>query len=161
MNEWLDLVQRFPLRPIRTRKEHQAAMEMVFELFQEDGNLSRDQTDYLTVLTDLITQYEARFDVNRVRTSPKEALTYLMEVNSLRQVDIAKIIGHETHVSMFLSGKRDLSKSEAVKLGERFCVDPLLFTRRLTDESGIVRTVARDAVAQQQVARRAGRKLRG
>ncbi len=50
-----------------------------------------------------------------------------MEEHKFKQADIARIIGYESHVSAFFAGKRNLSKTEAVKLGKYFAVDPSVF----------------------------------
>ncbi len=59
-----------------------------------------------------------------------------MEGHNFKQADIARIIGHESHVSAFFAGKRNLSKAEAMKLGTYFAVDPLAFLPSLLKKAG-------------------------
>jgi antitoxin component HigA of HigAB toxin-antitoxin module len=54
-----------------------------------------------------------------------------MQEHGLRQVDLLPYVKHKTHLSAFLKGKRNLSKSAAAKLGARFKVDPMLFLPRV------------------------------
>jgi HTH-type transcriptional regulator/antitoxin HigA len=50
-----------------------------------------------------------------------------MEVRSLKQVDLVKVIGSKGVVSEILSGKRAISKLQAKELGAFFHVSPALF----------------------------------
>lgn len=59
--------------------------------------------------------------------SPQQALRAIMEFNALSQADIGRLVGSESAVSMFLKGKRDLSKTQIKTLVERFRVDASLF----------------------------------
>lgn len=79
----------------------------------------------------LISDYEKPRTKNKGTASPQELLKYLMEEHKFKQADIARIIGHESHVSAFFAGKRNLSKSEAIKLGKYFAVDPTAFLPKL------------------------------
>ena len=49
-----------------------------------------------------------------------EVVRYLMEENSLTQVDLAPLFGGQSRVSDFLAGKRSLSNGQIEKLSERF-----------------------------------------
>ncbi len=125
-DSYLDLVRRFPLRPIRDDREHGAAVEIIEELIGH--RLDSGASDYLDTLTLLVNKYEDEchtpFDT---QLSPRQALKAIMDANGLSQADIAKIVGSESAVSMFLSGQRDLSKTHIKALAQRFRVDANLF----------------------------------
>ncbi|PYS09691.1 MAG: transcriptional regulator, partial [Acidobacteria bacterium] len=61
------------------------------------------------------------------KLGPQEALQALLESRNLRQVDLLPIFGSRSRVSDAVSGKREISKSQARKLGEFFSVSPDLF----------------------------------
>ena len=128
--EYLNLVEKFPLVPIRSKTQHTAALAASDPLFS-GKKLTRAESDYFDVLIQLIKKYEDEH-TQRVSITPQEALEYLMEMNDLTQTDIGHISGmQKSHVSEFLSGKRQLPKRATAKLGARFKVDPMLFIPRI------------------------------
>ncbi|MGH9842477.1 MAG: helix-turn-helix domain-containing protein [Blastocatellia bacterium] len=58
---------------------------------------------------------------------PHEILQALMEEHALRQADLLDVFGSRSRVSEAVSGKRAISKEQAKKLGERFCLSPAAF----------------------------------
>lgn len=95
------------------------------ELFGRD--LDSGSADYLDALLVLLNKYEDDNHGIDDTLTPRQALTALMQFNDLTQADIGRIIGGESAVSMFLSGDRDLSKSQIKRLATRFKVDASLF----------------------------------
>jgi HTH-type transcriptional regulator/antitoxin HigA len=52
---YLELVRRFPLRPIRTKRDYRLATKVMEELaIRGEDDLNGDERDYLDVLTDLV-----------------------------------------------------------------------------------------------------------
>lgn len=129
--DYFELVQAFPLVPIRSRKHFEKAVKIMKRLASRSAELSRAQSDYLSVLGDLIAQYEERLPKLESNITPMQALKYLMEVNHLTQADLAPLVGHLSNLSAFLSGKRQLSKTATLRLSERFKVSPALFLQQL------------------------------
>ena len=128
--EYIRLAQRFALLPIRDGKHLQEAVLVAKELASKQ-KISEEERGYFLVLCELIESYEKKLGRLGPRTTPAQALKYLMEVNGLSQVDLVPIVGHKSHLSAFLNGKRGLSKSNAIKLAQRFKVSPMLFLPRL------------------------------
>jgi HTH-type transcriptional regulator / antitoxin HigA len=126
-NEYIELIKRLPLAPIRSRKQFDTAIKLMKELCYRNLSLSHSEKDYLYVLSNLIIEYEKEHLDPPGKVTPVEALKYLMEVNNLKQSDLAPIVGHKSNLSAFLHGKRGLSKINAVRLGEYFKVSPALF----------------------------------
>lgn len=54
---YLELVRRFPLRPIRTEEELDAATVVIHSLIDKEV-LTPPEDDYLDVLSDLVIAYE-------------------------------------------------------------------------------------------------------
>lgn len=125
-DSYAGLVRRFPLRPIRNDAEHERAVEVVGGLIGR--KLDQGASDYLDTLVLLVNKYEdERHTPGGLDLSPRDALRAIMAANNLTQADVGNVIGSESAVSMFLSGRRALSKSHIRKLAERFRVDAGLF----------------------------------
>jgi HTH-type transcriptional regulator / antitoxin HigA len=56
--EYLDLVQEFPLMPIKNRSEYNAAMQMLSKLGIKDFHMTPIERNYFDVLDMLIHDYE-------------------------------------------------------------------------------------------------------
>ncbi len=108
------------------------------ELAYRAKDSSRAESDYLSVLGDLIAQYEKRLNLPQPKVSPVEALEYLMEMSGRTQAELALIIGHKSNLSAFLHGKRGLSKANAMRLAQYFKVSPALFLDSTTAAIAVV-----------------------
>jgi HTH-type transcriptional regulator/antitoxin HigA len=124
------LVALFPLVPLRDETHLNDAIVLMKELAYRRAELTSGEADYLSVLGDLIGQYERRLPKLGANMSPREALLYLMEVNNLTQADLVDLVGYKSNLSAFINGHRGLSKRAAVRLAEYFKVSPGLFLPR-------------------------------
>lgn len=124
--DYMSLIRRFPLVPIRTKAQLKRAASLVDELSDRVRSLSRSERAYFDVLCDLVKHYENE-QYKPSAVSPAEALKYLMEVNGLTLNDLVPVVRHKSHLSAFLNGKRSLSKANAIRLAAHFRVSPLLF----------------------------------
>lgn len=123
-DEYMKLVARFPLVPIKNARHYKQAFAVVNELTDDPESLSPSQIDYISVLSGLIHEYEQKTHAPIKRLSPQETLAYLMEVNNLSLTALADHIGgHKSNLSAFLSGKRGLSRTVADALAEHFGMD--------------------------------------
>ncbi|HEX4796290.1 MAG TPA: helix-turn-helix domain-containing protein [Humisphaera sp.] len=122
---YMELIQEFPLKTIKNDADHARAIAVVSRLIGRD--LEAGAGDYLDTLLVLVNKYEGEHHAIEQDMTPREALRALMEANQLTQADIGRIIGSESAVSMFLSGGRELSKSQIKKLATRFKLDPMAF----------------------------------
>lgn len=121
-----ELCERFPLRPVRTEAELDAATVVVHELIDQDKR-SKAEDDYLDVLTDLVEAYEeVHYPMEPV--SGASMLAYCMELRNLTQAEVAKGAGIAVStVSSVLSGKRKLTREHIGKLAKFFNVSPGVF----------------------------------
>jgi len=125
-DSYMDLIVRFPLKPIKSDAQHERAIEIAAELFGR--KLDAGASDYLDTLILLVNKYEdERHTPHGVEMTPQQAVKAIMNANSLTQADLGKIIGSESALSMFLKGQRELSKSHIKALVARFHVDANLF----------------------------------
>lgn len=127
---YMALIREFPLIPIRDKSEFERAIALMKRLSYRRSSLSSGEADYLTVLGDLIAQYEKRLPKLAQAMTPREALAYLMESNGLSQTDLVEYVGYKSNLSAFLGGHRGLSKRAACRLAEYFKVSPVLFLPR-------------------------------
>lgn len=124
---YLDLVRRFPLRPIRSEEDLDAATVVLHSLIDR-GELTGPEQDYLDVLTDLVEAYEAVHYPDPT-VSDADMLRYLIETKGATQAEVAagaRIA--ESTVSEVLAGKRKLNRSQIGKLARFFHVEPGVFT---------------------------------
>jgi HTH-type transcriptional regulator/antitoxin HigA len=125
-DRYLDLVRRFPLRPLRTDADLDAAVEVIDSLLDRD-DLAPAEQDYLDVLGDLVEAYEeATIPIRPVDDAG--LLKLLIEARGVAQAQVAKEVGiAESTVSEVLAGKRKLNRSQIGKLARYFRVSPAAF----------------------------------
>ena len=125
-DSYMQLVRRFPLRPLRNDDEHARAVDTIGALMGRD--LDAGAGDYLDTLILLVNKYEDdRHTPDGAHLTPQQVLRAIMNANGLTQADIGKMIGSEPAVSMFLRGQRELSKAHIRALTARFKVSTDLF----------------------------------
>jgi HTH-type transcriptional regulator/antitoxin HigA len=125
-DRYLDLVKHFPLRPLRTDADLDAATLVVDSLLDR-AELTAPELDYLDVLGDLIEAYEA--DAVPIRpVSDGELLRFLIEQKGGTQAATAVGVGiAESTLSAVLAGKRTLTRSQIAKLARYFHIEPGAF----------------------------------
>jgi HTH-type transcriptional regulator / antitoxin HigA len=106
-----------------------ARMEAVFNAFMDKGedNLSPDERKLFALIAKLLEDYERETLPPLEKSSPLQTLLFLMEENDLKQKDVVDIFGSQSVASEVLNGKREISKTHARNLAERFNVSPALF----------------------------------
>ncbi len=125
---YLDLVRKFPLRPIRSKRELDQAMKIAGHLaIYEEGTLPRGEQDYLDALTMFIEEHQRRNPTKPTNVTPLVMLKHLMEEREMNVTDLGRIIGTQANASLILSGKRAISKRVMRLLGDHFGVAPSVF----------------------------------
>lgn len=124
---WLELALRFPLRPIRTEAEYEAAGGLMGELLDGGHAPGSEEEDYLRVLSDLIADYEdEHHEVEPA--SPGDVLRSLIQEQGITQAELAAATGiAEANISAMLADKRGLGKATRAKLAAYFGVKPSRF----------------------------------
>lgn len=118
--DYMDLVAMFPPRPIHDPADYANTLEIIMAM--AGHALSRDQDDYLTILSELILQYDREHDQRRVRGTPHQRLRFLVEQAGLSASDLGRLLGNRGMGSVYLTGKRGLSKAKILKLARHFKV---------------------------------------
>ena len=126
--KYLNLVRRFPLRPIRGKRHLAEAMKIAGHLatYDEDS-LSRGEQDYLDALTVLIEDYQRRQAAEFPRVAPLAMLKHLMEERDMNISDLGRVIGSQSNASLILSGQRSISRRVMQRLSQHFSVEPSVF----------------------------------
>lgn len=94
------------LKPIRTKKEYQAALKQIEGLW--DAPAKSKEAEVLEVLSILVDDYEnGHFPIDAL--DPIEAIKYRMEQLNLSQQDLAQYLGGKSRVSEVLNRKRPLT----------------------------------------------------
>lgn len=121
-SEYAELCSYFPLRPIRTEAENEAAMAVADSLLARVKSLSLAEKDYLDMLAEIIHKYEAdAFASDDVNISANDLIRSLIDAQGIKQVNLAKELEiSPARLSDFLNGRRKLSIKMARKLCQRF-----------------------------------------
>jgi len=124
---YLDLIKEFPLRPLRSEEDLDAAIAMI-DRIRAKKDRGQEENDYLEVLAGLVETYEAEVDP-LPNMDPVAALRFLLETNGITQSQLAEQTGLAmATISEILNGKRSISPKARQALAKRFRVDPSLFT---------------------------------
>jgi antitoxin component HigA of HigAB toxin-antitoxin module len=125
----MDLVRRCPLRPIKTRKQHQESLNIMQELYENGPEtLSEAAKDYLTVLSQIIYEYESKIYPPKPAKNSRQLIEALLSVNNYTVADLSREANiQRSNLSSFLHGKRALSKTSAQALAKRFSIPVEVF----------------------------------
>ena len=123
---YLALVGQFPLRPIRTDAELDAATDVIHRVIDQP-KLSRSELDYLDVLEDLVDAYEEE-TIPMDPVSDGDMIRSFIDSHEVTQARIAAETGiAESTISAILSGKRKLNRGQIGKLAKYFHVSTAAF----------------------------------
>ena len=125
-DRYLELVEAFPLRPIRSDEELDQAVEIIDSLLSQK-TLVADEEDYLDVLSDLVRRYESEAHP-MAPVSDAELLRHLTEAKGVSQTDVSQATGIAVStICEVLAGKRALNRNHIGKLARYFQVSPEIF----------------------------------
>lgn len=124
--DYQDLLNSFPPRPIKSKKELEEVQAVVDSLIDK-GKLTGDERDYLCLLGILIHEYEEEQNMLVPDIFGVELLKVFIEELDLKQKDLVPIFKTESIVSDVLKGKRKLTVEHIQKLADFFHVSPAVF----------------------------------
>lgn len=114
------------LQPARNAKEYAQLVEALDAAIDAGGADEKHPLARLVdYLGDLVAEYEAKDKMPPAATGA-DALRYLMQRDSLRQIDLPEL-GSQGVVSELLSGRRLFNARQAKAMAERFGVSATLF----------------------------------
>ncbi len=136
--EYFELVRHFPLRPIRSERELDHAIEVIDELIAREDR-SRAEDDYLDVLSDLVEKYESEHHPIP-DASPVEMLQFLIEERETNQRAVALGSGIAVStMSEILAGRRQMNLEHMQKLARFFGIEVAVFLPREATPANIRR----------------------
>lgn len=119
------LTQYLP-KVITNETENERALNIA-ETLSNKSDLTPEEEQLLDLLVTLIESFESEQYIFENNSTPLSRLIFLVEANNLKQIDLLDIFGSKGIASEVFNGKRQISKTHAIKLGKRFNVDPALF----------------------------------
>lgn len=96
------------LKPIKTKKEYEAFLDWVDELFDKKTKSNTPEGEQLHIALLLIKQYEDEYYPVPV-PDPIEAIKLKMEEKGLKNKDLVGLIGSKGYISSLLTGKKPLT----------------------------------------------------
>src|SRR5215204_3118398 len=114
-SDYPSLMAFYPPRPLHDEVDERNIEEIILAMAGHD--LTRDQEDYLNLISDLLLKFQAE-QASRGRRPPvRRRLKYLMEQSEMTRNELAAILQcSQPLISLILSGKRNLSKENIRKL---------------------------------------------
>jgi HTH-type transcriptional regulator/antitoxin HigA len=109
------------LKPIKTKKEYEAALARVYELMQKGLKAGGKLSDELEVLSILVEAYEDKH-YPIPPPHPIEAIKFRLEQMGIDEKELTKILGGRSRKSEILSGRRKLSLNMIRELHEKLSI---------------------------------------
>jgi HTH-type transcriptional regulator / antitoxin HigA len=131
-DSYIDLLNRHEITPkiIETHLEYEQFLAVTENLLSKRQSRTETETVLFMLLVKLVRDYEEKTYLLQewMQTEPYEFLQHLMEGRGMKQVELVKAIGlSKGLVSAIVNGKREISKTQAKKLGAYFNVSPAAF----------------------------------
>lgn len=120
-DDYLELVEKFPLTSIKNERELKDAQQVMDEILKMP-HLKKGVVEYLDALSDLVMAYENSHHAIPA-ASDADMLRHLMEAREIRQSELHQATGIAlSTLSEILSGRRKFSKEIVGKLAAYFQV---------------------------------------
>lgn len=105
----------YPIHPIRTETDYQAALQLVAPYFDSEPEPDSDAGAHFEAMVTLIVAYEAKhYPIDP--PDPVAAIKFRMEQQGLKPKDLEPMIGRRNRVYEVLNGKRRLTLAMVWKL---------------------------------------------
>jgi HTH-type transcriptional regulator / antitoxin HigA len=129
---YIDLLNQDRIIPkiIETHEEYEQFLAVAERLISKKKIRTPEETVLFRLLVKLIRDYEEEtYSLKEwSQTAPHEFLQHLMEARGMKQVDLVGVISPSKGlVSSIVNGKRQISKTQAKKLGDIFNISPSVF----------------------------------
>jgi HTH-type transcriptional regulator/antitoxin HigA len=122
-----ELLQTYVPRPISSESAYEVTVSQIDDL-QNQGELTVDELDFLTLLGTLVSAYEEEAYPDEVfELRGIELVKGLMELHGLKRKDLVPIFKTKSIVSAVLNGKRPLTVEHINKLAKYFNLAHELF----------------------------------
>jgi HTH-type transcriptional regulator/antitoxin HigA len=126
-DSYLDLVKKFPIRPIKTRDELKQAIRVLDELLGRGTPLNEQEQGYFESLGNEIRNYEKDL-IQMPKVSGLDVLEHLIEAKDVTLSEVARETGIAVStLSQILANKRALNLTHIKVLAPYFGVSPEVF----------------------------------
>ncbi len=125
-NAYGELLKKYLPQRITNEVENERVLNIA-ETLSNKHDLTPEEEQLLDLLVTLSEKFETETYSFGKSSTPLSRLHFLMEANNLRQADLLDIFGSKGIASEVFNGKRQISKTHAIKLGRKFNVAPVLF----------------------------------
>jgi antitoxin component HigA of HigAB toxin-antitoxin module len=131
-DDYLELIKRFPLAPIRDDEHLAQAHAMIDELsIIGEADLTPGQADYLSVLCDLTGKYEQPvLDQMLAETQGRNVLQLMADEHDLTADDVGRLVGDPAAGAALLDGTLAITPDHARAFAERFHLPADLFLKQ-------------------------------
>ncbi|NET55891.1 MAG: helix-turn-helix domain-containing protein [Symploca sp. SIO2E6] len=119
------LLLQYQPQVIVSEESYNHAIDSIDQLMMRE-ELTPEENILLDLFAMIVEDYEES-QVQLEPSPPLDILLHLMEARGNKQADLVGIIGSKGVVSEIVNGKREISKTQAKKLGDFFNVSPALF----------------------------------
>ena len=128
--DYIKLIRQLPLWPIKSADVHRRGLALANKLLEKKargGKLSRGEAGYLSVLLELLENYEkAKFP--RRRVGDGEMLAHLIEAKDVTQAQVERETGIAAPtISAVIASRRRLTRDQIGKLSALFNVASTAF----------------------------------
>lgn len=115
--------------PIRSEEDYDKKVSLLNAVLASEETILPSLFDELVEFLSIqIERYdEQHYKIEQ--SDPVDVLSFLMESNNLKQVDLSNVI-KQSNLSGILNRKRNISVENAFKLADYFNVNPLLFLKK-------------------------------
>lgn len=125
-DHYLELILKFPLRPLRSDEELTSAIAVIDTLIVR-GKLDSGEQDYLDVLSDIVEKYETD-EHPMPPVSEAEMLRHLIGARGITQKQLAEDVSIAmSTISDVLNGKRLLTRGQMSTVAKYFGVSQSVF----------------------------------
>jgi HTH-type transcriptional regulator / antitoxin HigA len=126
LKTWAPFRDAVGVTSVHTKAQYERASSLVAQLLDEVGDdEDHPLAEVLDYFANQIEAYEARH-VALPEAEPREVLRFLMEQHGIDQTAFADDVP-QSRISDILSGKREISKSQAKVFAKRFQVNASVF----------------------------------
>ena len=117
-----ELLQQVIPRPLGSDRAYRRVLGQIGRLMRKPKK-TRAEDDMIALLATLIEEYEIRIGFSTPELSPQDRLSGLMAAREVTQAELARQSGvPRPTINEILSGKRDISKRNALQLAKYFHV---------------------------------------
>lgn len=111
-------------RPIRDKIDYQAALDALAPLWGHEKSMSRDQSDWFSLVADLVAEWEDAQNGKKIEPLPlAHRLTGLLEAHGMTAADLGRLLELEASMgSKIINGTRQLTAAHIRKLSAHFAL---------------------------------------